>query len=85
MEKDNPGKKLAIIFIILVLLIGLFTGKIKISDKEIDIKSLLNINGSSQELIDSMSVEKNSINTINLLTFSTDLEIKESEENIKIE
>lgn len=85
MEKDNPGKKLAFIFILLVLVICLFTGKIKIFDKEFDFKSLLNINSSSQELVDSMTVEKNSINTINLLTFSTDLEIKETQEDIKIE
>lgn len=85
MENDRPGKKLARVFVIVVLVICLFTGKIKISGKEIDIKSLLNINSSTQELVDSITIEKDSIKTINLLTFSTDLEIKEGKEDIKLE
>ncbi len=85
MENDRPGKKLAKLFLIVVLLILLFTGKIKISGKEISIKSLLNINSSTQELVDSMVIQENSIKTINLLTYSTDLEIKESKDDIRLE
>lgn len=81
----NKTSIIIVIVLLLLLVIGLTTGLAFLIYKNYDLSIFFNFNNSNTELIDSIESEPDSINTIKINVISTDIEIKESTSNIKLE
>ena len=82
---NNKNLIIILIIILSVFVGGLTAGMILLMNNKLDFNFMMNFNDSDTKLIDTVTAGNNTINSIKINVYSTDIQIKESNSDIKVE
>ena len=82
---NNKSSIVTLIVILSIFVIGLTTGMILMMNKNFDFNFRFNFDDSNMTLVSSLEVNNETIDEIDIKVFSTDIEVKNSDNGIRLE